>query len=209
MSVDYRRDFQNAFNVSRETIDRLDVYAGLVEKWNPAINLISKSTIGTLWQRHFHDSAQIYQFGPPLACHWVDLGSGGGFPALVLSILALEDRPKHTFTLVESDLRKSVFLQTVVRELGLNATVIAERIEKTPALGADVLTARALSSLDKLLEYAELHLNPKGFAVFPKGERYKKEIDEAVTRWKFQIEEFTSKTNPHGAVLKIGGISRV
>lgn len=209
MGTEYRSEFQDAFNVSRETIARLDAYAALIEKWNPAINLISKSTIGTLWQRHFHDSAQIFRFGPPTPCHWVDLGSGGGFPALILSILAVEHCPEHRFTLVESDLRKSVFLQTVIRELNLNATVIAKRIEKIGPLKADILTARALSSLDKLLEYAELHLDPNGFALFPKGEKYKNEIDEAVTRWNYQIEEFKSTTNQHGALLKIGDISRV
>lgn len=209
MAVDYREEFKKSFDVSRETIELLDGYARLVEKWNPAINLISKSTVGTLWQRHFHDSAQIYHFGPKFACNWVDLGSGGGFPALVLATLAVEQNPDHTFTLVESDQRKSVFLRTVIRELGLNATVIAERAEKVPPLNANILTARALSSLDQLLGYAALHLAPDGFAVFQKGEKYKAEIDEAVANWNFQVEEFTSKTNQYGAILKIGGISRV
>ncbi len=209
MGVDYRQEFQNAFDVSRETMERLDHYAGLLEKWNPAINLVSKSTIATLWQRHFHDSAQIYQFQAGEARKWVDLGSGGGFPALVLAILALELNPDDDFTLVESDLRKVAFLQTVIRDLGLNAITIAERIEKVAPQNADILTARALSSLDKLLEFAEIHLCPQGVAVFPKGETYKKEIEDAVGQWKFELEETTSKTNPNGAILKIGGIKRV
>ena len=204
-----RREFQAIFDVSRETIDRLDEYAALVEKWNPAINLVSKSTVGTLWQRHFHDSAQLFQFRQDKPCHWVDLGSGGGFPALILSIFSMEFSPDDQFTLVESDMRKSVFLQTVIRKLGLNATVLAERAEKIPSLKADILTARALSSLDKLLGYAEIHLKPSGYALFPKGETYKKEIELAVAQWKFQLEEFTSKTNSNGAILKIGGITRV
>ncbi|PHQ99106.1 MAG: 16S rRNA (guanine(527)-N(7))-methyltransferase RsmG [Marinosulfonomonas sp.] len=209
MGDDYREEFKTAFNVSRETLVRLDQYAALLEKWNPAINLVSKTTIETLWQRHFHDSAQIFQFHPKNACHWVDLGSGGGFPALVLAVFAKEYRPNDRFTLVESDIRKVAFLQTVTREIGLNATVIAERIEKTPPLEADILTARALSSLDKLLEYASYHLKSSGIAIFPKGETYKKEIDGAFAFWNFDVEEFTSKTNPSGAILKIGGISRV
>lgn len=209
MGSDYRQEFQTAFDVSRETMDRLDSYAALVKKWNPAINLISKSTVDALWQRHFHDSAQIYQLRQNQPCHWVDLGSGGGFPALVLSILSLEFSPKDRFTLVESDLRKSVFLQTVIRELDLNAVVIADRIEKIPALDADILTARALSSLDKLMGFAELHLNPTGFAIFPKGETYKKEIEDAVVSWTFELEEITSETNSSGAILKIGDITRV
>lgn len=209
MCTDQQKTFQDTFNVSRETIDRLDQYESLLVKWNPAINLVSKSTILVIWQRHFHDSAQIYQYRHNKTCHWVDLGSGGGFPALVLSIMALELNPEDRFTLVESDVRKAAFLQTVIRELGLNAMVIAERIEKTQALDADILTARALSSLTQLLEYASIHLSGDGIALFSKGESYKKEIDDAIEVWNFEVEEFTSKTNPTGAILKIGGISRV
>lgn len=209
MDRNFRQEFEEAFDVSRETMTRLDQYAALLTKWNPAINLVSKSTLATLWQRHFHDSAQMYQFRPENTLHWVDLGSGGGFPALVLAVLALEFDPDDKFTLVESDVRKVAFLQTVIRELGLNAVAIAERIEAVPPLGANVLTARALSSLDKLLEFAELHLAPNGIAVFPKGETYKKEIEDTVGQWKFELEEFTSKTNPNGAILKIGDLKRV
>lgn len=209
MDRNFRQEFEDAFDVSRETMSRLDQYAALLTKWNPAINLVSKSTLATLWQRHFHDSAQMYQFRPENTLHWVDLGSGGGFPALVLAVLALEFNSDDKFTLVESDVRKVAFLQTVIRELGLNAVAIAERIEAVPPLGANVLTARALSSLDKLLEFAELHLAPNGIAVFPKGETYKKEIEDTVGQWKFELEEFTSKTNPNGAILKIGDLKRV
>lgn len=209
MDRNFRQEFEDAFDVSRETMMRLDQYAALLTKWNPAINLVSKSTLATLWQRHFHDSAQMYQFRPENTLHWVDLGSGGGFPALVLAVLALEFNSDDKFTLVESDIRKVAFLQTVIRELGLNAVAIAERIEAVPPLGANVLTARALSSLDKLLEFAELHLAPNGIAVFPKGETYKKEIEDTVGQWKFELEEFTSKTNPNGAILKIGDLKRV
>jgi len=208
MGKDYRREFQAEFNVSRETLARLDYYDTMLRKWNPAINLISKSTISALWQRHFHDSAQIYQLIPKKNGHWVDLGSGGGFPGLVLAILAVAD-PTIRFTLVESDQRKSAFLRTAIQELTLNATVITKRIEETEPLEADVLTARALASLDKLLEYTERHLKPEGTAIFPKGEKYKDEIDRAITLWQFDVEEIASKTNPNGAILKIGGITRV
>ncbi len=207
--MDYRDAFQAEFNVSRETMAVLDNYASLLRKWNPAINLVSKSTIDALWQRHFHDSAQIYQFQPENPCHWADLGSGGGFPALVLAAMAKEDSPETRFTLVESDLRKCTFLRTVIRDLGLNAAVITARIEEIDGLGADTLTARALASLDKLLEFANLHLSPSGTAIFPKGDRYQAEIAQAKANWRFDLEEIPSKTNPTGAILKIGGISRV
>ena len=206
---DFRGEFQSALNVSRETLAQLDQYAALLRKWNPAINLVSKSTIESLWQRHFHDSAQIYRFLPEKPCHWVDLGSGGGFPGLILAILAADNRPDAKFTLVESDLRKATFLQTVIRELRLNADVMAERIEQIPPLNAGILSARALAPLDKLLEYADTHLQPCGIAIFPKGDKFQKELDQAIAHWHFDVEEFTSKTNPNGAILKIGGISRV
>jgi len=207
--MDYRDAFQANFNVSRETMALLDDYAALLRKWNPAINLVSKSTIDSLWQRHFHDSAQIYQFQPENPCHWADLGSGGGFPALVLAAMAKQDSPETRFTLVESDLRKCTFLRTVIRDLGLNAIVITARIEETEALGADILTARALASLDKLLEFANLHLSPTGTAIFPKGDKFQAEIAQTKANWRFDLEEIPSKTNPTGAILKIGGISRV
>jgi len=207
--MDYRDAFQAEFNVSRETTALLEDYATLLCKWNPAINLVSKSTINILWQRHFYDSAQIFRFQPENPCHWVDLGSGGGFPALVLAIMAKEVSPKTCFTLVESDIRKCIFLRTIIRDLGLNATVITARIEEIEGLNADILTARALASLDKLLEFANQHLSPSGIAVFPKGDRFQEEIDQAKVNWRFDLEEIPSKTNPTGAILKIGGISRV
>ncbi len=209
MSTEYRDAFQAEFNVSRETMKLLDEYAALLRKWNPAINLVSKSTINALWQRHFHDSAQIFQFQSENPCHWVDLGSGGGFPALVLAVMAKEVSPETRFTLVESDLRKCTFLRTVIRDLRVNATVITERIEEIDGLEADILTARALASLEKLLEFANLHLSPSGTAIFPKGDRFLEEIIEAKVNWRFDLEEIPSKTNPTGAILKIGGISRV
>ncbi len=204
-----RDAFQNRFGVSRETLERLDVYAGLLKKWNPAINLVSKTTIQNLWQRHFFDSAQIYQFKTDKPAKWADLGSGGGFPALVLAILAVDTSPQSSFVLVESDMRKSTFLRTVLRELDLNGVVITKRIEETDPLNADILTARALAPLDKLLEYAALHLNPNGFAVFPKGEKFRSEIKEALAHWHFDVKETASEINPSGALLKIGGISHV
>lgn len=209
MISDQQKIFLDDYDVSRETFDRLVHYESLLHKWNPVINLVSKSSVPHIWLRHFSDSAQIYQLRPSKPCHWVDLGSGGGFPALVLSIIALELNPVDRFTLVESDVRKVAFLQTVIRELGLNASVIAQRIEKIQPLKADVLTARALTSLSQLLDYACNHLRSDGIALFLKGESYKSEITHALGLWNFEVDEITSKTNPAAAMLKIGGISRV
>jgi len=128
---------------------------------------------------------------------------------LQAAAMAKGDSPETRFTLVESDLRKCTFLRTVIRDLGLNATVITARIEETEGLGANILTARALASLDKLLEFANLHLSLSGTAIFPKGDRFQAEITQAKANWRFDLEEIPSKTNPTGAILKIGGISRV
>ncbi|MCA8930663.1 MAG: 16S rRNA (guanine(527)-N(7))-methyltransferase RsmG, partial [Alphaproteobacteria bacterium] len=156
-------------SVSRETLARLAAFAALLEKWNPAINLISAGTVAQIWTRHFLDSAQVFDLADAKSGLWADLGSGGGFPGLVAAILALEERPGLSFTLVESDRRKAAFLSTAARELGLPVRVMAERIEALPPLGADILTARALAPLPVLLGYAERHLQPGGRALFPKG----------------------------------------
>ena len=195
-------------NVSRETLDRLKTYEALLQKWNPAINLVAKSTISEALTRHFVDSAQIFDLTPPETHHWVDIGSGGGFPGLVVTIMAADARPEMKTTLIESDLRKSTFLRTVIRETGIQAEVIAERIEKAPAQQADVLSARALASLNDLLGFAERHLSPKGLAVFPKGKTSVDEIDAALENWRFDLHKEISQTDPDAVILRIRNISR-
>jgi len=196
-------------NVSRETSERLDTYAALLVKWNPAINLVSKSSLADLQTRHFADSAQLFELCPPTARHWVDLGSGGGFPGLVIAILAAESMPELAVTLVESDGRKAAFLSAVVRETGLHAKVIADRIESLPPLAADVLSARALAPLPQLLAFAEQHLAPGGHALFPKGATHRSEVAESLADWRFDLREHPSKTDPHAVILEIEGVSRV
>ncbi|MFC6758343.1 16S rRNA (guanine(527)-N(7))-methyltransferase RsmG [Sulfitobacter porphyrae] len=116
----------DGLNVSRETTVLLTQFSELVERWTVRINLISKASVDGIWERHVADSAQLFELAPEFE-HWVDLGSGGGFPGIVIAIIAKEARPEARITLVESDLRKATFLRTAIRELGLNAKVIAER----------------------------------------------------------------------------------
>lgn len=196
-------------NVSRETSERLEAYASLLVKWNPAINLVSKSSLADLHTRHFADSAQLFDLCPPDARHWADLGSGGGFPGLVVAILAAESRPGLAVTLVESDARKAAFLATVARETGIHATVIADRIEALPPLGADVLSARALAPLPQLLGFAERHLARDGLALFPKGATHQAEIDESLAEWRFELQKHPSKTDQRAVILAIESVSRV
>ncbi|MFY0681985.1 MAG: 16S rRNA (guanine(527)-N(7))-methyltransferase RsmG [Thalassovita sp.] len=196
-------------DVSRETMDRLEIYAALLEKWNPRINLVSKSTISDMWQRHFVDSAQIFDLGPQDARSWVDLGSGGGFPGLVIAIIAAELRPDQKVTLVESDARKSTFLRTVVRETGIKADVLTDRVEKIASLGADVVSARALADLSTLLGFAKHHLKPEGTCLFPKGVSWEKEIKDAGESWRFEHESLKSGTETGAVILRIGDIVHV
>ena len=198
----------DALNVSRETIDQLRSFEVLVQKWSPKINLVSKAELCKLWDRHIVDSAQLYQHAPQTG-HWLDIGSGGGFPGVVVAILSQGLGHAHQFTLIESDQRKCAFLRTAGRTLDLNLKVLSERIEDVPSLNATILTARALSNLSTLLGFADHHLAPDGIALLPKGETWKKEHEEAQGVWSYRCEAIKSETNTAAAVLKIQDISRV
>lgn len=196
-----------SLDVSRETTARLDTYAELLRKWNPAINLVAKSTIPDLWTRHILDSAQVLGFVQDVRT-WADLGSGGGFPGLVIAILAAEKAPKLHVTLVESDQRKAAFLTAVLRETGVDATVLVTRAEDLEPLNADVVSARALAPLTELLEHAQRHLAAGGTALFPKGARAGTELAESLERWRFSVQKHASVTDPDAVILRIGDIAR-
>ena len=196
-------------NVSRETLDALHQYEVLVRRWNPAINLIAKSTVPEIWSRHILDSAQLFTLAPESASQWVDLGSGGGFPGIVVAVLAKELQPQLHVTLVEADTRKATFLREAVRELQLHASVLSQRIEMIAPLQADVLSARALASLPVLLGFATQHLAPLGTCLFPKGEKYTEEVAEARRDWAFDIDARPSLSDGKAAILVIRNIHRV
>lgn len=193
--------------VSRETMRLLKAYVLLVEKWTPKVNLVSKASVEDIWERHIADSLQVAELvdasGP-----WADLGSGGGFPGLVVAIQRAATHPDSEVTLVESDQRKAVFLRTVARELSLNTRVLASRIEACAPLQATTLSARALAPLTKLLEYAAVHLAPNGSAVFPKGASWKDELQIACQDWSFDHEVVMSRTNPEAAILVIKDVKK-
>lgn len=193
-------------DVSRETFDALEAYAELTAKWTKRINLIAKSTIDEIWHRHIEDSVQIYPLAPPFE-RWVDIGSGGGFPALAIAILARADAPDAEFVLIESDQRKCTFLRTVARELDLRVTVLASRIEAADPQNADVLSARALASLDTLLPLAERHMKPTATALFLKGRQYQEELNALSADWTYEFTEHPSITDPHSRILRFKGIS--
>lgn len=207
MMVPEAAEFTRALNVSRETLQRLDRYAGLLRRWNRKINLVSQNTIDDLWTRHFLDSAQIFELRPTTARHWADLGSGGGFPGLVVAVLAAAEAPELRVTLVESDLRKAAFLTNAARELGLSVRVEAERIEALAPLEADILSARALAPLHVLLQYADRHLIDGGRGIFLKGARADSEIEEARKSWNFDLKTHPSKTAGDSTILEIGALA--
>lgn len=195
-------------DVSRETIEKLRIYESLVRKWNPVINLVSRNTLDDLWSRHFQDSLDIFNLGNSKNGRWVDLGSGGGFPGAVAAILA-RDSMETRLTCIESDIRKCEFLRTVARATETPMHILSRRIEDAPPQDASILSARALAPLSKLLAMADRHMSPEGTAIFPKGETWKDEVEQAQRMWQFDLEAIPSSTNPKSAILRIGNIQRV
>lgn len=193
-------------DVSRETVERLFLFEQLIRKWNPTINLVSKSSLNDVWLRHIADSAQLYKHIPSDAVNCVDLGSGGGLPGIVLAAISVEQKPERHFTLVESDQRKAAFLREAVRTLGLNAKILAQRTETLDPQDAEVISARALAPLSKLLAAAQRHLAKDGICLFPKGENFAQEIDQARQQFAFECETVQSLTDPNGVILIVHGI---
>lgn len=195
-------------DVSRETLSRLEQFAGLVAKWTRRINLVAAASLPHIWGRHIRDSAQLVLIPDRPPDRWLDLGSGGGFPGIVVAVLAAEIWPDARVTLVESDQRKAAFLRTAARELTLDVEVRAERAETMPPFFADVLSARALAPLSDLMGLAHRHLAPNGMAIFPKGRNAMAEVDAARRDWRFALAIRDSLTDHEGRLLRIERIER-
>ena len=149
-----------ASTVSRETMQRLDHFEDLLRKWNPRINLIAKSDIARIWDRHILDSIQVFDHAKAPFRTWFDFGSGGGFPGIICAIVAAERSGETTFQMVESDTRKAVFLRQVATSLSLDVTIHSMRVEKFEGGKADVISARALAPLVELLALSHPHVAP-------------------------------------------------
>ena len=196
-------EFFAAFPVSRETADKLRAYAELLKKWQARINLVGPATIPDLWRRHFLDSAQLFPLlpsGPVL-----DLGSGAGFPGLVLAILRGQGDPVH---LAESDGRKGAFLREAIRVTGAPAIVHTSRIEAIEPFEIRALTARALAPVATLLTLAEPFLTHAPKCLFLKGEKLEDELTEAAKDWKMTIERIASASDPNGFILSLKEVRR-
>lgn len=196
-------------DVSRETLDRLEVYERLLAKWTKSINLVAPSTVDDIWNRHIVDSYQIFAHIPHSAKTLVDIGSGGGLPGLVIAAVAAEKLPLLKITLIESDQRKAAFLRTAAREMELQVEVISQRVERLEGVSSDVLTARALAPLNVLFDYATALLKPQGLCIFQKGRTFAAEISDAAIHWQFDVTEYESKTSAEARILLVKGITRV
>lgn len=196
--------FDTLLAVSRETEQALRKYLDLLMRWNSRINLVASATPETLWHRHILDSVQLGALLPPRG-PIVDLGSGAGFPGLVLALIS-----GHATHLVESDRRKCAFLQEAVRVLGLSKVQVHNaRIEAASLPQAGILTARALAPLPVLLHHAHCILDPDGVAIFPKGRSVEHELTAAAPNWTMRVEKHPSLTDPDSTILRLSEIRPV
>lgn len=193
-----RTTFQKHTGVSYETADKLDRYAELLTEWNQKFNLVSKNTIPEIWNRHFLDSAQLFQHIPKNGGTIADLGSGAGFPGLVLSIMGAPN-----VTLIEATGKKADFLRTVIAELNLDTKVRQDRIETIRDYKADIITARALKSLKELFKLCAPLMKKDSVALFLKGRALAEELTESSQWWRFKYEKLPSISDPSGNVLII------
>ena len=194
--------------VSRETFERLLAFEQMFIKWSQRINLSASSTLDEIWSRHILDSAQLFGLAPG-ARGWLDLGSGGGFPGLIVAFL-LRDYPEGGIELVESNSKKAGFLQAVIGQFSLPATVHVNRIEDAAAATKmpQIVTARALAPLSRHLELSAPWLVRGSTGLFHKGRDYRREVEESLNAWSFDLVEHPSKLNPQGVVLEIRQLVR-
>jgi 16S rRNA (guanine527-N7)-methyltransferase len=195
--------FGRIFPVSRETLARLEAYAALLSQWSARINLVSRDTIADLWRRHILDSAQLLPLVPPATENLVDLGSGAGFPGLVLAILGVPN-----VELIEADSRKVAFLREAARITVAPVTLQPRRIEQIAPHAADVVTARACAPLDRLLDLAEPFLAPHTHCLFLKGERYQEELTQARKGWTMTVSVEQSLSDRRGVILRLQQVAR-
>ncbi len=189
--------------VSRETMARLAAYLGLLRRWSERLNLVGRATLADPWRRHILDSAQLLSLVPAGTKSLVDLGSGAGFPGLVLAILGVPG-----VELIEADSRKCAFLREAARVAAAPVAIHPRRIEAVPAHAADVVTARGLAPLDRLLPLAERFLGSDTVCLFLKGERVAQELTAARRAWTMRASCHPSLSDPRGVVLRVSEIVR-
>lgn len=192
-------DFAARTGVSRETLARLKAYADMLADWNERHNLVARSTLPDLWSRHFWDSAQLAPHIPETAKTLADLGSGAGFPGLVLAAM----RPDLAVTLHEATTKKCAFLTAAAERMALHVTIENARMEDLPRRPFDVVTARACAPLPQLLEYAHSFVSPNSVCLFLKGQNVGSELTEATKYWSMKVSQVPSQTDPSGAIVTV------
>ncbi|HEX3430124.1 MAG TPA: 16S rRNA (guanine(527)-N(7))-methyltransferase RsmG [Rhizomicrobium sp.] len=195
-------EFRQAANVSRETLARLKAFVGLLKDWNQRHNLVSQRSLEDVWRRHVWDSAQLADFVPHEARSLVDLGSGAGFPGVVLAIL-LRERPGFRTALYEATRKKCEFLRAAVLQTEVAAEVVNGRIEDAPPESFDVVAARACAPLSQLLLYAARFQGARTRNLFLKGQNVGAELTEAHKYWKMQVAKHPSRSDPSGTILVV------
>ena len=209
-------EFKSVFDVSRETLERLAAYERLLKQWQKAVNLVAPATLDDVWHRHFADSAQLLPLIPPSATRIMDLGSGAGFPGLVLAILLAEQRKTARVTLVESDMRKAAFLREVARTVSLPVDILVTRIEnpetQVKLATADVVTARALAPLPKLLAwlipaFLARESGRECFALLLKGRDAVAEVTAAQAQFSFSPRLVPSITSPEARIVVVTALA--
>jgi 16S rRNA (guanine527-N7)-methyltransferase len=190
--------FRTLTGIDAATLERLWVYLGLLEKWQPRINLVSRGSLSDPWRRHMLDSAQLVPLLPAGAESIADLGSGAGFPGLVIAILT--GRP---VALIDSDARKCAFLREAARLTNAPIRVHNARIEGLDAFNADVVTARACAPLPQLLAYAAPLLKAGGRCLFLKGQGVAAELTASQKMWKMRLTRLQSRSDPSGTILMV------
>lgn len=198
-------DAMRLTGVSRETLGRVHSYLAVLDAWRERINLVGPGEARHLWRRHVLDSLQLVEQIPADDLTVADLGSGAGFPGLLVAC-ALAERPGASVTLVEKSVRKSEFLEAAIAAVGLPARVLNMRLEDPPPDPFDLVTARALAPLTKLLGYARVWLKPSGKALLMKGRDTAAELAEARKTWTFDVSERASLSSPDGRILKVTSI---
>ncbi len=197
-------DFQLATGVSRETLERLSTYHSLLIDWQQRFNLIGRGTANAIWHRHFLDSAQLTKLYGVRCSRLVDLGSGAGFPGMVLAIMG-----QGGVELIDSNGKKCLFLERVSMSTNAGAVITKARFDEVARPNrADVVTARAVAPLDRLLGDVSRWVKPEGVALLQRGSRFESELAEAERLWDFEVVRHPSITNPAGAILEISEIRR-
>lgn len=201
-----REQVINQLNLSKQVVDRLDIYVRILEEEQQKMNLVGASTLPVVWMRHVLDSAQLFPLFSDTDKIILDFGSGAGFPALVLA--AMDTDKKHNFHLVESDGKKCSFLNKVIDACGLKAKVHNERIEQMEPFAADVITARALASLDLLLKYSRPFFKAETRCLFMKGMKAEEELKTALKKYRFQVQKINSITSDEGKILLLSEVTK-